>query len=360
MVSGPALERRIPLVSLPTPLEPLDRLGAALGMRPGSLWAKRDDVNGLALGGNKARKLEYLCADALAQGCDTLVTGGGQQSNHVRMTAAAACRLGLDCVVVVPGHRPETPTGNVLLDEMFDPDIIWLGRPGVWAGQTGSDDPGIGLDHAAIEHAIDAACTSLAAEGRRPYGMPVGGASAVGALGYARAALELATQAGAMGGEADLIVLADGSGGTHAGLAAGLGGHDRILGIDIGARPDLDTHVPAKAREVAALAGLPEPTGPATIDHGRFGRHYGDLTEPCREAILLAARTEGLVLDPVYTGKAMAGLVAARREGRIGPGTRTVFLHTGGAPGLFAAGMGTWVRHGNAGAPTPTATIRSH
>ncbi len=353
MVSGPALERRIPLVSLPTPLESLDRLGAALGMSPGSLWVKRDDVTGLALGGNKARKLEYLCADAVAHGCDTLVTGGGQQSNHVRMTAAAARKLGLDCVVVVGGDRPDTPTGNVLLDEMFGPRIIW-------AGQTGPATSGIGLDYFAIEHAIDATCEALAAEGRRPYGTPIGGASTVGALGYVGAALELEGQADTMGGPAEVVVVASGSGGTHAGLAAGLGDHTRILGVDVGARPDLDTCLPDKARDAAALAGLPPPTGEPTVDHRHFGRHYADHTDSCRDAILLAARTEGLVLDPVYTGKAMAGLVAARREGRIGPDTRTVFVHTGGAPGLFAAGHGTWLRGHQSDVPTSTATIRSH
>jgi D-cysteine desulfhydrase len=360
MASGPALERRIALVSLPTPLEPLNRLGAALGMSPGSLWAKRDDVNGLALGGNKARKLEYLCADAVSKGCDTLVTGGGQQSNHVRMTAAAARRLGLDCVVVVSGDRQAAPTGNVLLDEMFGPTIIWAGQRGVSAGRTGLGHTGTGMDYYAIEQAIDATCETLAAEGRRPYGMPIGGASDVGALGYVRAAIELDGQADAMGGPAELVVVADGSGGTHAGLAAGLGDHARILGVDVGARPDLDTQVPDKAGAVAALAGLPEPAGTPVIDHERFGRHYGDLVGSCREAILLAARTEGLVLDPVYTGKAMAGLLAARREGRLDPETLTVFLHTGGAPGLFAPGVGTWLRDSQAGAPTPTAGGRSH
>ena len=359
MVSGPALERRVPLVSLPTPLESLDRLGAALGMRPGSLWAKRDDVTGLALGGNKARKLEYLCADALAQGCDTLVTGGGQQSNHVRMTAAAARKLGLDCVVVISGDRPATPTGNVLLDEMFAPTIVWAGQTGVRAGQPGPTE-GIGLDYFAIEHAIDATCEALAAEGRKPYGTPIGGASTVGALGYVRAALELEAQADAMGGHAELVVVASGSGGTHSGLAAGLGDHSRVLGIDVGARPDLDTCLPDKAREAAALAGLPEPAGTPNVDHRHFGRHYADHTDTCRDAILLAARTEGLVLDPVYTGKAMAGLIAARRDGRIGPGTRTVFVHTGGAPGLFATGHGDWLRDARTEAPTPTATSRSH
>ena len=361
MVSGPALERRIPLVSLPTPLESLDRLGAALGMRPGSLWAKRDDVTGLALGGNKARKLEYLCADAVAQGCDTLVTGGGQQSNHVRMTAAAARKLGLDCVVVVSRRPARHAHGQRPARRDVRPDDH-LGRSDRHLGRSN------GANQLSNRHWTTSPSSTpstpparrLAAEGRRPYGTPIGGASTVGALGYVRAALELEGQADIMGGPAEIVVVASGSGGTHAGLAAGLGDHSRILGIDVGARPDLDTCLPDKAREAAALAGLPSPAGEPTVDHRHFGRHYADHTDSCRDAILLAARTEGLVLDPVYTGKAMAGLIAARREGRIGPDTRTVFIHTGGAPGLFAAGHGAWLRGDQSDVPTPTATSRSH
>jgi len=340
MPPGPALERRIPLVTLPTPLEPLARLGAALGMRPGALWVKRDDVNGLGGGGNKARKLEYLCADAAARGCDVLVTGGGQQSNHVRMTAAAANRLGLACVVVVPGDAPATASGNILLDELFGPETVRI------VTTAGAPGPG-GLDYHAVEAAIVATTERLAAEGRRPYGIPIGGASAVGALGYVRAAAEILLQAvEATGAEPDLILVADGSGGTHAGLSAGIGDHDRILGVDVGARPDLDAVLPAKAAEVAALVGRPEPVGTPAVDHDRVGRGYADLTDACRDALVLAARTEGLLLDPVYTGKAMAGLVAARADGRIGPFTRTVFVHTGGTPALFATGVAEWLRRG--------------
>ena len=335
---GRALERRTPLIALPTPFEPLPRLGAALGMDRGTLWAKRDDVNGLGGGGNKARKLEYLCFDAVARGCDVLVTGGGQQSNHVRMTAAAANRLGLACVVVVPGGPPASATGNVLLDELFAPEIVRLG------GDDPIPDQG-GLDYDAVEAAIVAATERLAAAGRRPYGIPIGGASAVGALGYVGAAAELLDQAvDAMGAEPDVIVVADGSGGTHAGLSVGIGDHDRILGVDVGARADLDDVLPAKAAEVALLAGRPPPRGVPRVDHHQVGRHYADLTDACRDALILAARTEGLLLDPVYTGKAMAGLVAARASGRIGPATRTVFVHTGGTPALFAAGVGDWLR----------------
>jgi 1-aminocyclopropane-1-carboxylate deaminase/D-cysteine desulfhydrase-like pyridoxal-dependent ACC family enzyme len=143
--------------------------------------------------------------------------------------------------------------------------------------------------------------------------------------------------------DVDLVVVADGSGGTHAGLVAGLGDHAKVLGVDVGTRPDLDDQVPAKAAEVAARAGRRTPTGDVVIDHDRFGSGYGDPTDDCREALDLAGRLEGLLLDPVYSGKALAGLVAARRDGRIGRDTRVVFLHTGGLPALFAARYATWV-----------------
>jgi D-cysteine desulfhydrase len=314
----------------------MDRLGAELGLRPGQLLVKRDDCTGLAGGGNKARKLEYLCADAVAQGCDTLVTGGGRQSNHVRMTAAAANRLGLACTVVLSSNQPKVPTGNVVLDHVLAPDIVWAGP----------------LDYYATEAAIEAACARLTAEGRTPYLMPVGGASTVGALGYVQGGLELAEQVPDVG----LVVTADGSGGTHAGLVAALGDHGRVLGVDVGTRPDLDEQVPVKAAAAAALAGLPAPTGTCQVDHDHFGSDYGDPTDECREALDLAGRLEGLVLDPVYSGKAMVGVIAACREGRIGRDTRVVFLHTGGIPALFATRYAGWVTQvpvNGAGDPFP-------
>jgi len=318
------LERRVRLAHLPTPLEPMDRLGARLGMEAGALWVKRDDATGLAGGGNKARKLEYLCADAIEQGCRTLVTGGGRQSNHVRMTAAAANRLGLACTIVLGADEPSTPTGNVVLDHLLAPEIVWGGA----------------LDYYAT-------CARLADEGRRPYEMPIGGASAVGALGYVQGALELLDQ---FEGRPDWVVVADGSGGTHAGLLAGLPASVRVLGVDVGTRPDLDEQVPAKALEAAARAGLPAPTGPVLIDHERFGAGYAVPTDDCRRALDLAARFEGLILDPVYTGKALAGLVHARRKDLIAHDARVVFLHTGGLPALFAASYADWVKRGS---PTP-------
>jgi D-cysteine desulfhydrase len=302
----------------------MDRLGAALGFEADALWVKRDDCTGLAGGGNKARKLEYLCADAIAQGCDTLVTGGGRQSNHVRMTAAAANKLGLRCTVVLASEPPAHPTGNVTLDFVLRPDIVWGGR----------------MAYYETEAAIEEACARLEADGRRPYRMPVGGATAVGALGYVAAADEIAGQLDDVG----LVVTADGSGGTHSGLVAGLGDHARVLGVDVGTRPDLDAQVPAKATEVAALAGRAAPVGEVVIDHDRFGADYGAPTADGREALDLAARLEGLILDPVYSGKAMAGLIAARRDGRIAADQRVVFLHTGGMPALFAHAYGDWVR----------------
>jgi D-cysteine desulfhydrase family pyridoxal phosphate-dependent enzyme len=325
----PPLDRRLPLAAIPTPLEAADRLGAALGMEPGALWVKRDDVTGLGGGGNKARKLEYLCADALEKGADMLVTGGGPQSNHVRMTAAAANHLGLECAVVMAGPRPETSTGNVLLIEILGADLSWSGFRE-------------GMDYEEIEAAIDEAADRLEAAGRRPYRMPIGGATAVGALGYVRAAAELRQQASTLFGDVELVVVAAGSGGTHAGLAAGLGDLDLVLGVDVGARTDLDTAIPAKAAEVAALAGLPAPAGTVRVDHDRIGGGYGAPSEECRRAVLLAARAEGLLLDPVYTGKALAGLMAARAAGSVAPDTRTVFLHTGGLPALFAGAYATW------------------
>jgi D-cysteine desulfhydrase family pyridoxal phosphate-dependent enzyme len=329
----PPLDRRLPLAAIPTPLEAADRLGAALGMEPGALWVKRDDVTGLGGGGNKARKLEYLCADALEKGADVLVTGGGPQSNHVRITAAAANHLGLDCAVVMAGPRPETSTGNVLLVEILGADLSWTGLRE-------------GMDYEGIEAAIEEAADRLEAAGRRPYRIPIGGATAVGALGYVRAAAELREQASARFGEVELVVVAAGSGGTHAGLAAGLGHLDLVLGVDVGARTDLDTAVPVKAAEVAALAGLPSPVGTVRVDHEHVGDGYGAPTEGCRRAVLLAARSEGLLLDPVYTGKALAGLMAARAAGSVRPDTRTVFLHTGGLPALFAGRYATWGQDG--------------
>jgi D-cysteine desulfhydrase len=318
------LDQWVPLSPVsPTPVQPMDRLGRALGLAPGRLWVKRDDLTGLGGGGNKVRKLEYLCADALTQGCDVLVTGGGRQSNHVRMTAAAANHLGLACTIVLGSDRPDVATGNVVLDQLLGPEIVWAGP----------------LEYYALEAAIDAAADRLRADGRRPYAMPLGGASTIGQLGYVRAALELRDQLP----DTTLVATADGTGGTHAGLVAGWGDHDAVLGVDVGTRPDLDDVVPREAAAAAALAGLGAPAGTCAIDHDRFGDGYGAPTTSCREALDLCARHEGLLLDPVYSGKGMAGLIAAIREARVPVDGTLVFVHTGGLPALLTPRYTDWV-----------------
>jgi D-cysteine desulfhydrase family pyridoxal phosphate-dependent enzyme len=311
------------LAHLPTPVESLDRLSEWLGGP--RLLVKRDDLTGLALGGNKARKLELLCAEALAAGANVLVTGGGSQSNHARMTAAAANRLGLACHLAVAGDAtPKAPSGNLLLARLLGAELHFTGT----------------RDYYAAEAAITDLAARLAADGHRPYAIPIGGASVTGVRAYLEAADELLGQLDA---PPDWVVVADGSGGTHAGLLAGLAGRTRVLGVDVGTRPDLDVVVPALAAAAARIAGREEPQVEPVIDHGRFGAGYGQPTPEAKEAIRAAARTEGLLLDPVYTGKAMAGLIGWAREGRFSPGETVVFWHTGGAPALFAEGYGAWL-----------------
>jgi D-cysteine desulfhydrase len=320
---------RFPLAHLPTPLEPADHLGAALGLAPGRLWVKRDDCTGLAIGGNKARKLELLVADALASGADTLVTAGGLQSNHARMTAAAAARAGLGCVLALAADPPPgAPEANHLLDLLLGAELRYLGP--------------IGL--ADLDPALDAIAAELRVAGRRPAVIPVGGSSARGASAYLAAADEIVA---ALGHDDVLVVTATGSGGTHAGLAARLG-HERVLGVDVGALPDPAAVVSGLTVEVAALVGLPAPAGEPWLVRDQVGAGYGAPTEACRAAILLAARTEGLLIDPVYSGKALAGLAALLTAGAAPaagatpaagapPPRAIVFLATGGSPALFAS-----------------------
>jgi D-cysteine desulfhydrase family pyridoxal phosphate-dependent enzyme len=318
---GDAMTRppRVPLAQLPTPLEPMDRFSEWLGGP--RVLVKRDDLTGLALGGNKARKLEYLCGEAQTQGCDVLVTGGGAQSNHARMTAAAANRLGFECHLAVGGDEPRIYSGNLLLDRVLGATLHFTGANSYYD----------------VESAIEKLAAQLASDGRRPFAMPIGGASVTGVVAYVWAADELLAQADAdRSGGIDWVVVADGSGGTHAGLLAGMGGRAQVLGVDVGTRPDLDDVIPPLAADAAAVTGRDAPARELTLDHNRFGDGYGAVTDAALEAIERVAGLEGIVLDPVYTGKAMAGLVAATREGRFGAGDTVVFWHTGGAVALFA------------------------
>lgn len=311
---------RVHLAHLPTPVEPLPRLAAVLGGGI-ELWVKRDDQTGLALGGNKTRKLEYLVAEAQARGAQMLITTGAAQSNHCRQTAAAAARFGLACrlVLVGPPHQA-SPDGNRLLMHLLGADIRWTTR------ERRDQD---------LQAAFEAAWEG----GRRPYLIPYGGSSPVGAAAYAYALEELLVH---QGFHPDVIVLASSSGGTQAGLVAGarlLGYRGRIVGISVDepARV-LRTRVAALAEEV--LDRLREPGRVAAEEvevvdeYARPG--YGVMTEREEEAIRLAARTEALLVDPVYTGRALAGLMDLVRRGAFPPGSRVLFWHTGGTPALWA------------------------
>ncbi|MEW2619054.1 D-cysteine desulfhydrase family protein [Streptomyces sp. NPDC048106] len=301
----------VPLGTFPTPLEPAPRLAAALGLGPEDLWVKRDDLTGLGGGGNKIRKLEWTVGAALAEGADTLVTTGAAQSNHARLTAAAGARLGLDVVLVLRGTAGASRSGNLALDGLFGARLAWAG-----------DVDQAGLDTAAAE-----VCARLRADGRRPALIPFGGSGTLGARGYVRCGEELRAQVP----ELRTAVVALGSGGTMAGLVAALG-TDSVLGVDVGALADPAAAVaefaaPLTSREVTAER--------LRVRRDQVGAGYAALTEPVTEALRLAARTEGIVLDPTYTGRALAGLTAAVRDGSVRSGEKTVFVHTGGLPGLF-------------------------
>jgi L-cysteate sulfo-lyase len=305
-----------------TALQPADRLGAAIGLGAGQLFVKRDDLTPLAGGGNKVRKLDYLCAEAIATGADVLVTGGGPQSNHVRATAAAARYLGLDAVAVLSGDPPPAASGNLVIDGLLGASIVWTGLRTL----------------VEVETAIEAEGERLAAAGRRPCVIPAGGANALGSQGYVAAAAELREQLP----DVDLVVTAASTGGTQAGLAAGLGTHEQVLGIHVGAFPDVRERIQRLAGQAAALAGLPAPTGAARVDPRFAAAGYGTELDAVRDALRLAARTEGLILDPVYTGKALAGLAAGLAEGSVSRDGRIVFLHSGGAFGLLSSRYSQW------------------
>lgn len=319
----------IRLAALPTPFEPLPNLSRALGRngQAPSIWIKRDDSTGFAGGGNKARKLEYLVAEALKRGADTLVTLGAIQSNHARQTAAAAARHGLRCVLLLTDsveNRSEAyrNNGNWLLDRIFGADVRLLAA---------------GVDSSVVAAETMAA---LSAQGRSPYLIPVGGSNGLGSLAYRDAVLELATQAKSQDCKLDHIVLPTGSGGTHAGILVGIeetGLPCRVHGISVSRSSEqASAIVSGLVQEIATLEGRPRSTARLEVDDSQVGPGYGQPTAAMVEAVELVARTEGILLDPVYTGKAMAGLIARVRSGAIAPGETVVFWHTGGAPGLFA------------------------
>ncbi len=315
---------RVGLAHLPTPLEELARMRQVLGESP-RLLIKRDDQTGLATGGNKTRKLEFVVAEALAQGADTLLTAGGPQSNHCRQTAAAAARLGLRCILLLSGEPlpPATWQANLLLDALLGAEVRWIGQQ----------------DRA---EALRKTAARLKKEGGRPYLIPVGASIPVGVAGYVAAVEELAAQLEMEQLNVDRILFRSGSAGTQAGLLVGikaLGLNIRVEGICGGpAAAELRAAVKLLAAETAAYLGLDISLSEAEIIvHGQYGQAgYGVITQAEREAIRLLARTEGILTDPVYTGRAMAGLIDLIRQGYYRPEETILFWHTGGTAGLFA------------------------
>ena len=317
---------RVKLFPAPTQLEKLGNLTRHLGGP--EIWLKRDDCTIIATGGNKVRKLEFLVGEALAQGADHLVTQGAVQSNHVRQTAAVAAKFGLKCTALLE-HRIDTSdrdyltSGNVLLDRLFDAALEY--RPG------GTD----------MQAEMEALADKLRADGGKPYVIPGGGSNRVGALGYVSCAQELMQQADEMGLKIDRVVHATGSAGTQAGLVVGLEGSNagvRVLGIGVRAPKDRQEANVHRLAEVTAeycgvRGGIARSAVEANCDY--VGEGYGIPTPGMAEAVRLLARLEGVLLDPVYSGKGMAGLIDLVRRGEIGKGETIVFIHTGGAVGLY-------------------------
>ena len=318
---------RVPLAHLPTPLELLPNLTKHLGGP--EIWVKRDDCTGLATGGNKTRKLEFSMGEALEKGADTIITVGAVQSNHVRQTAAAACKLGMKCEVLLE-HRVDDPSelyrtsGNVLLDRIFGANLREFDK--------GTD----------FDAAMDDVAEEVRASGGVPYVVPGGASNPVGALGYVGCGEELLQQFDEQNLKIDHLVTATGSAGTHGGLVVGLrasGSDLPILGIGVNAPQGVqEERVFNLACETAELIGKPGCVTREDIvaDCNYIGPGYGEPTEGMNEAVLMLARQEGLLFDPVYSGKALAGMIDYVREGRFGSEDKIVFLHTGGSAGLFA------------------------
>ena len=316
-------QARLPLAFLPTPLHPLDRISHELGGP--RLWIKRDDQTGLVTGGNKTRKLEFLVGEALALGCNILLTTGAAQSNHCRQTAAAAVAAGMDCHLVLSGAPIDREEGNLLLDRLLGAAVHWSARETRLAELARLSE-------------------ELRSSGQRPYTVTYGGSDPVGATGYAVALEELREQALGAGLALDAIVFASSSGGTQAGLIAGsrlLGWDIPLVGISVDEPAErLQSVVSELATRTLALLGGNDAVKPCDVlvEAGYLGGGYGVVGELERQAILRLARTEAILLDPVYTGRAFGGLMDLIARKRFGSGQNVLFWHTGGTPALFAYG----------------------
>lgn len=313
---------RLELLGAPTPLEHLPRLSDYVGR---DIFIKRDDVTPIALGGNKLRKLEFLAADALREGADVLLTAGAIQSNHVRQTAAVAAKLGIKCIALLenPIHTQAEnylSNGNRLLLDLFDCEIELVDA----------------LDNPAAQLAAQA--ERLEAQGFRPYVVPVGGSNWLGALGYIDCAQEIAHQSEGVVDYA-AVVVASGSAGTHAGLAVGLEQllpETEVIGVTVSRHAEQQLPVVDSLRQQLIAKLELTSTAPVTLWDDYFGPRYGEPNQEGMEAVKLLARLEGILLDPVYTGKAMAGLLDGISQNRFRREGPLLFVHTGGAPALFA------------------------
>lgn len=318
----PKYPKRVAFAHLPTPLHFLSRLTRHLNGP--ELWIKRDDQTGLATGGNKARKLEFLVAEALEKGCDHLVTVGAPQSNHCRQTAAAAARFGLGCSLILRGVEPTRHTGNLLLDGLFGAHLYWTGDGG---------------DIAAWQAKVTAELRTM---GRRPYLIPLGGSNVLGATGYVLAMEELMAQLPAERLNVDFVVVASSSGGTQAGMVLGTavyGFPGQILGISISHEATaLQAQVGALVTATATHLGLGTLSlgDQVNVNDDYLGEGYAKVGDLEREAVRLLAQQEGILLDPVYTGRAMGGLIDLIRWGAFTRGQRVLFWHTGGTAALSA------------------------
>jgi D-cysteine desulfhydrase family pyridoxal phosphate-dependent enzyme len=318
---------RVRLTELPTPLQRASRLEEALrdeGMRPPRIYIKRDDLLGLALGGNKIRNLEFSLGAAIADGATDVVTVGRAQSNHCRLTAAACARLGLRAHLVMSGDRPRVSTGNLLLSEMFGASIEFTGTE----------------DRAAREGAAERIAEAVRTAGGRPFMLPVGGSDARGAIGHALAAMEIVAECAAIGADPRTLVLATATGGTQAGLLLGLaalGSTIVVRGFSVHKRAsEARDDVARILHDAAEMIGMNVERAVIEIDDSQLGDGYGVPSRAGDDAIAMLARTEGLVLDQVYTGKATAGLLAMVRTSRLQEAGDVVFVHTGGTPAVFA------------------------
>ena len=314
---------RVRITLLPTPLVELRRLSDALqGPR---IFMKRDDLTGLALGGNKTRKLEFLLGEALSQGCDAVITVGAVQSNHCRQTAAAAAAVGVECHLVLGGEKPAFPPGNLLLDYLCGATVHYCAEP-------------------EREHEVLEIAERLRSRGRKPYVIPFGGSNAVGAMGFVAAVSELKDQMAALDKRVDHVVLPSSSGGTHAGMTVGVDLYDLSMnvigiGIDRGepGEPSYESELAILANQIAEKLGTPSryTASDFHMRYGYLGEGYGVVGDLEREAIQLVANHEGILLDPVYTGRAMGGLIDMVRNNELTVSDTVVFWHTGGLPAVF-------------------------